>query len=229
MMTDKQLSEKFLQLQEQLGDEQALQEALADPQMREFAEQMAFVKRSMVYEKAQHEAPSVNEAWEQFAAKHADALDALDDEPASHDAAMPDSHPSRSPLYKMAASFIGVLLVSGIAFAAIHIVRSERVLENDEKAERTEQAEASLPTNASQPADSLMAEPYVFDNMTLEQIVSEIATAHHVTVEYQSADAQQLRFHFVWKREESLERTVEKLNTFERVSITIEHGRMIVK
>ncbi len=41
--------------------------------------------------------------------------------------------------------------------------------------------------------------------------------------------ARQLRFHFVWKREDSLDRVVEKLNTFEAVNIGMEDKTLVVR
>ena len=41
--------------------------------------------------------------------------------------------------------------------------------------------------------------------------------------------ARQLRFHFVWKREESLDRVVEKLNIFEAVNIGMEDKTLVVR
>jgi hypothetical protein len=48
-------------------------------------------------------------------------------------------------------------------------------------------------------------------------------------VEFENEAARQLRFHFVWKREDSLSRVVEKLNTFEAVNIGMEDKTLVVK
>ena len=48
MMTERQLIERFLKLQEhpELMDDEQLQQALDDPEMRELVEQVALVKRT---------------------------------------------------------------------------------------------------------------------------------------------------------------------------------------
>ncbi|MDE5571701.1 MAG: hypothetical protein K2I86_06610, partial [Prevotella sp.] len=66
---------------------------------------------------------------------------------------------------KIAASFIGVLLVSSIAFAAIHIVRQQQTT----KATRTEMAGNGTKPIADAPADTLASDsdtvqPVVYDN-----------------------------------------------------------------
>ncbi|MBQ2217286.1 MAG: DUF4974 domain-containing protein, partial [Prevotella sp.] len=72
-------------------------------------------------------------------------------------------------------------------------------------------------------------EPKIFNNVTFEQMLTEIANAYHVGIDFQNDEVRALRFHFVWKREDSLVRIVEKLNTFETVNIAIENEKLIVR
>ena len=72
MMTDRQLIEQFLELQEhaeQMTDEQS-QQALNDPDMHELLEQMAFTKRTLKYQELQSELPNAEAEWKAFASKH---------------------------------------------------------------------------------------------------------------------------------------------------------------
>ena len=65
MMTDRQLIEQFLELQEhaeQMTDEQS-QQALNDPDMHELLEQMAFTKRTLKYQELQSELPNAEAEW----------------------------------------------------------------------------------------------------------------------------------------------------------------------
>ena len=210
MMTDEQLIAKFLELQdqqEQMTDEQ-VQQALDDQQMRELAEQMAFAKRAFKNEEVQNETPPVDEEWAKFADSHFERQNA------------------RRRLFKVAASFIGILMVSGITLAAISIVRSSDTPEA--KTQGTEQT-ISAKSVSEISSDTISIEPRVFDNVTLDKMLTEIAAAYHVSAEFRNKDARQLRFHFVWKREDNLERTVEKLNTFEAVDIIIDNEKLIVR
>ena len=219
MKTDRQLIERLLELQEhpeQVTDEQ-LQQALDDPQMRELVEQMAFAKRAFKDEELQAVEPDVEGEWEKFAAKNFD-----------------EGNETQHvyPFKKMAASFIGVLLVSGMAFAAIHIVR----MVNSHKAEtvQTEQPASYKPSTAL-PADTVKTDttttkqPVVFDNVPLEKMLTEIAAYYHAEVSFLNDDARQLRFHFVWKREDGLGHAIEKLNRFESLTVRLDENKIIVE
>ena len=72
MMTEQQLIERFLELQEhpeQMTDDE-LQQFLDNPQMQELTEQMAFAKRAFKSREMGNEAPDVEEEWAKFAATH---------------------------------------------------------------------------------------------------------------------------------------------------------------
>ena len=227
MMTDEQRIEWLLELQEhpeQLTDEQ-LQQILADDEMRQLVQQLGFAKRAFKHDALKSDTPDVDAEWEKFAASHAEALDALDEEKAK-----PRFH-AYLFTHKVAASFIGVLLVSGIAFAAVQIVRNINTLKP--QLPSTEQVIDTKPVT-SLPADTVKTdtiptEPYVFNNVPLDSMITAIAAAYGVQVEFENEAARQLRFHFVWKREDSLSRVVEKLNTFEAVNIVEEDKTLVVK
>jgi hypothetical protein len=219
MKTDRQLIERLLELQEhpeQVTDEQ-LQQALDDPQMRELVEQMAFAKRAFKDEELQAVEPDVEGEWEKFAAKNFD-----------------EGNETQHvyPFKKMAASFIGVLLVSGMAFAAIHIVR----MVSSQKAETVQvKHPTSYKPSTALPADTVKTEtattvqPVVFDNVPLENMLTEIAAYYHAEVSFLNDDARQLRFHFVWKREDGLGHAIEKLNRFESLTVRLDENKIIVE
>lgn len=199
-----------------MTDEQ-LQQALDDPQMRELVEQMAFAKRTFKDEELQAVEPDVEGEWEKFAAKNFD-----------------EGNETQHvyPFKKMAASFIGVLLVSGMAFAAIHIVR----MVSSQKAETVQvKHPTSYKPSTALPADTVKTEtattvqPVVFDNVPLENMLTEIAAYYHAEVSFLNDDARQLRFHFVWKREDGLGHAIEKLNRFESLTVRLDENKIIVE
>ena len=193
MMTEEQRIEWLLELQdhsEQLTDEQ-LQQIYADDEMRQLVQQLGFAKRAFKHDELKNDFPNVDDEWGNFVACHAEELDALDEGGAK------PRFPTYLFTHKIAASFVGVLLASGIAFAAIQVVRT--------------------------------AAPYIFNNVPLDSMLTVIAAVHGVGVEFENDAARQLRFHFVWKREDSLSRVVEKLNTFEAVKIGMEGEKLLVR
>ena len=227
MMTEEKRIEWLLELQdhpEQLTDEQ-LQQILANDEMRQLVKQLGFAKRAFKHDVLKNDTPDVESEWEKFAASHSEELVALDEEkPKSHFHIYLFRH-------KIAASFIGVLLASGIAFAAIQVVRNISTPKPQQPTtEQTTDIDpvTFLPADTVQ-ADTISVEPYIFNNVPLDSMLTAIATAHGVGVEFENEAVRHLRFHFVWKREDSLSRVVEKLNTFEAVNIGMEDKTLVVK
>ena len=222
MDKDKQLIERFLEMQdhpELLTDEQ-LQRALNEPQMRELVEQMAQTKRAFVGKELQAEQPDVEFEWQKFAEEHTDELNALDDDT------------DRKTQIATFRHLMGRMSYAGMAFAAIHIVRT--VTKQQPQTVQTEQpmtAElpAALSADTNKTDTIATAEPVVFDNVPLEKMLPEIAAYYHAEVSFQSDEARQLRFHFVWKPEDGLPHAIDKLNRFESLTVRLDGNRIIVE
>ena len=244
--------EWLLELQdhpEQLTDEQ-LQQILADDEMRQLVKQLGFAKRAFKHDALKNDIPDVEGEWEKFAASHAEELTNAARAEGKLACTMPckeEEDESQLEILdegeykprlrahlaprKIAASFIGVLLASGIAFAAIQVVRNISTPKPQQPTtEQTTDIDpvTSLPADTVQ-ADTISVEPYIFNNVPLDSMLTAIATAHGVGVEFENEAVRQLRFHFVWKREDSLSRVVEKLNTFETVNIVEEDKTLVVR
>ena len=252
MMTEEKRIEWLLELQEhpeQLTDEQ-LQQILADDEMRQLVQQLGFAKRAFKHDALKNDTPDVEGEWEKFAASHSEELTNAaraegklactmpckeEEDESQLDALDEGEYKPRLRAYlaprKIAASFIGVLLASGIAFAAIQVVRNistpKPQLPSTEQVIDTKPV-TSLPADTVK-TDTIPTEPYVFNNVPLDSMLTAIAVAHNMQVEFENEAARELRFHFVWKREDSLSRVVEKLNTFEAVNIGMEDKTLVVK
>jgi len=234
---------------EQLTDEQ-LQQILADDEMRQLVQQLGFTKRAFKHEELKNDTPDVDAEWEKFAASYANELTNAaraegklactmpckeEEDESQLDVLDEGEHKPRFALrlapHKIAASFIGVLLASGIAFAAIQVVRN---ISTPKPQQPTTEQTTDINPVAPPPADTVQAdtipvEPYIFNNVPLDSMLTAIATAHGVGVEFENEAARHLRFHFVWKREDSIARIVEKLNTFEAVNIGMEDKTLVVR
>ena len=252
MMTEEERIEWLLELQdhpEQLTDEQ-LQQILADDEMCQLVKQLGFAKRAFKHDALKNDTPDVEGEWEKFAASHAEELTNAARAEGKLACTMPckeEEDESQLEILdegeykprlrahlaprKMAASVIGVLLASCIAFAAIQVVRNISTPKPQQPTtEQTTDIDpvTSLPADTVQ-ADTISVEPYIFNNVPLDSMLTAIATAHGVGVEFENEAARHLRFHFVWKREDSLSRVVEKLNTFEAVNIGMKDKTLVVK
>ena len=131
---------------------------------------------------------------------------------------------------KIAASFVGVLLVSGIAFAAIQIVRYAQ-----QHTPRTEEViNTTKPANIT-PADTLpidttaVSQPIIYDNIPLEKMLSEISAHYDAKVTFVNDEARGLRFRFVWTPQKGIGQVVSDLNQFERLTVTLKDDVITVE
>lgn len=215
--------EKILDIidhQEKYSDEE-IREILQDEECRKLYQTMVEVDSAL-------ESPSpiinVDEEWEKFSQKHQ-----LQEEA---------THPitSITSWRKLAASIAGFVLISGIAFAAIHtyIKRSQ---------EPTQVTADTLPEviksdSAKQVAgkDSLThpkpEKPVIhktFENVAFEQMLSEIASYYDLQVKFENNEDKTLRLYYEWNSHSSIENIVKELNQFENVNIELQQNELIVK
>ena len=139
---------------------------------------------------------------------------------------------------KMAASFIGVLLVSGIAFAAIHIVRHYVGQDMPTPPQETQMIEphqqvALDDTVKVETADTVASmaimEPVVFDNVPLGEMLPEIAAHYDATVTFANDKARRLRFRFVWNPQQDIDQVVNDLNQFESLTVTLKDNQITIE
>jgi len=135
---------------------------------------------------------------------------------------------------KVAAIFLGVIMLSAFTYAAIHAVRHSTVDKAKEPIEDV--VTATQPESTVGPrlgvADTaavVEAEPIVFDNQPLDQMLEQIAPHYSMQVEFRNEDARALRFYFVWQPDEALDAVLERLNLFESVNISKEGNTIVVE
>ena len=156
--------------------------------------------------------PDVDEAWQQFARQH-----------------IPSVRPVNA-WRKVAAILIGILTISGLSIAAVHIMRQAQRTESTQPTDPIAAANPPLSTHHSPlPPDTATIHPVTFDNVPLDKMLAEIAEYHHSEVVFQNEDARQLRFYFVWYRQQPLDKVIETLNHFERVDIAIDDKKLTVR
>lgn len=131
---------------------------------------------------------------------------------------------TRRRFLRVAAVLAGVIMLSGIAFATVRIVRK-----NWHKAATVEMQETTTRENMESKRTAATAQPVVFDNVPLSRIVHDIAAYHNMQYEVMNKEAGKLRFYFVWKPQDSLQKVVGQLNQFKRVNIVVENNRLTVK
>lgn len=133
----------------------------------------------------------------------------------------------KSSLLKFAAMFMGILMLSGIAYAAIHIVNHNNAPKAQDEVITSSQ---SLTTSSQfvEPDSIAMLQPKLYDNVPLGDIFEELSDYYQVKVVYQNEDAPRLRLFYQWKPEYTLEKVVEMLNNFDWIQIQIEKDTLFI-
>ena len=153
--------------------------------------------------------PDANEEWKRFGAKQ---------------------RQRQRPLMRWAAMLIGILTLSGIAYAAIHI--ASRNVRGEVKAPTQEVRHSSSP-QSNIPTDTLLTDSIlqtrIFENTPLDEMVSEIAHHYNKVADIQSEEAHELRLYYKWEPKDALESVVDDLNHFDRVNLAIEDDKLILK
>lgn len=130
---------------------------------------------------------------------------------------------------RVAASIVGILLISGMAIAAIHFLHIDRALQSGQQAEATTTAHISHPSrNPSLPQDTIIVKPKRYDNIPLELILTELSDYYQIKVEYNHDSARQLRLFYQWKPEYTIEKVVEMLNNFESLQLHLKCDTLYV-
>ena len=182
---------------------QALQTMLDDPEVRELMEATAQLKQAMMSD--ENNVNDVDAEWQRFAQTH-----------------LTEQKPERSWL-KIAATFIGILMMSGIAFAAIHIIRN--VSNAGIQPQKTIQ-ETTIATPHQLPADTIKTDTIPskvvrYDEATLEQILTEMTEYYGLTLNWKSEEAKTLRLFYIWNKQLSASESTKQLNNFKRFHLEL--------
>lgn len=212
--------EKILDIidhQEKYSDEE-IREILQDEECRKLYQTMMEVDSAL-------ESPSpiinVDEEWEKFSQEHQLQEKA--------------THPITS-WRKLAASFAGFVLISGIAFAAIHtyIKRSQETTQvtadtHPEVIKSDSAKQVARKDSLTHPKPEKPAIHKTFENVAFEQMISEIASYYDLQVKFENNEDKTLRLYYEWNSHSSIENIVKELNQFENVNIELQQNELIVK
>lgn len=221
--------EKILDIidhQEKYSDEE-IREILQDEECRKLYQTMMEVDSAL-------ESPSpiinVDEEWEKFSQEHQ-----LQEEATQNAAQEAASHPITS-WRKLAASIAGFVLISGIAFAAIHtyIKRSQEPIQvtadtHPEVIKSDSAKQVAAKDSLTHPKPEKPAIHKIFENVAFEQMISEIASYYDLQVKFENNEDKTLRLYYEWNSHSSIENIVKELNQFENVNIELQQNELIVK
>lgn len=221
--------EKILDIidhQEKFSDEE-IREILQDEECRKLYQTMMEVDSAL-----ENPSPIINvdEEWEKFSQEHQ-----LQEEATQNAAQEAASHPITS-WRKLAASIAGFVLISGIAFAAIHtyIKRSQEptqvTADTHPEVIKSDSAKQVAATDSlTHPKPEKPAIHKTFENVAFEQMISEIASYYDLQVKFENNEDKTLRLYYEWNSHSSIENIVKELNQFENVNIELQQNELIVK
>ena len=129
---------------------------------------------------------------------------------------------------QIAASIIGVLMLSGISYAAIsHLI----MMDSKPKVaitERKPDVKKVKKTYGIEAAPTKQT-PVIFNNVELQQIMQYIADGYGVKVEYKNEATRTLRFYLQWEADDTLQEIIDKINHFEKVHLTLNEETIIIE
>ena len=210
-------------------------ELLGDEEVNELYQQLVETRQSLDFAKSMEEMkmPSIDAEWEKL--KEKQQKEEMSQNAETQQTAK--SFPLWSPMRKVAA-VAAVLVVSGITFAAIHLVtRSHQPSDKNNtelvssRKDSIQQVSAPQKSNIEEKTDSasLAQLPLVYENAELQNILTPIAGHFHLQITYHNESARHIRLFLQLEKNMSLDDIIELMNHFEKVNIRHEGQTLIVE
>lgn len=211
-------------------------ELLGDKEVNELYQQLIETRQSLDFamSKEKMKMPSIDAEWEKLKEEKQQKEEMSQNAETQQTAKL---FSLWSPMRKVAA-VAAVLVVSGITFAAIHLVtRSHQPSDNSNtelvasQKDSIQQVSAPQKSNIEEKTDSasLAQLPLVYENAELQNILTPIAGHFHLQVTYQNESARHIRLFLQLEKNMSLDDIIELLNHFEKVNIRHEGQTLIVE
>ena len=211
-------------------------ELLGDEEVNELYQQLIETRQSLDFAKSKEKMkmPSIDAEWEKLKEEKQQKEEMSQNAETQQTAKL---FPLWSPMRKVAA-VAAVLVVSGITFAAIHLVtRSHQASDKSNtelvssRKDSIQQVSAPQKSNIEEKTDSasLAQLPLVYENAELQNILTPIAGHFHLQVTYQNESARHIRLFLQLEKNMSLDDIIELMNHFEKVNIRHEGQTLIVE
>lgn len=211
-------------------------ELLGDEEVNELYQQLIETRQSLDFGKLKEEMkmPSIDAEWEKLKEEMKQKEEMSQNAETQQTA---KQLPLWSPMRKVAA-VAAVLVVSGITFAAIHLVTRSHQPSDKNNTELVsshkdsiQQVSAPQKSNIEEKTDSasLAQLPLVYENAELQNILTPIAGHFHLQVTYQNESVRHIRLFLQLEKNMSLDDIIELMNHFEKVNIRHEGQTLIVE
>ena len=206
--------EQLLKMTERPQDytDEELQKLMSDPEMREYYELMVSAEAGFALRKEKN---------------HGDrSRDSAGQNHGPVPMILPMILSLGNRFMRIAAMFIVVLMLSGIAFAAYRLVAGR-----DDKSpiQEVQTANPTQQAGTLQQAQTNPASIRTFENAELQQILKELSDYYHVSVEYRNEQSRHIRLYTKWDTTAPLQQIIELLNGFEKVSVRLIDNQIIAE
>lgn len=133
------------------------------------------------------------------------------------------------PVRKIAAMFVGVLMLSGIAYAAYHVANTTAG-ESSAPSQQTEIRSQHRQTAAQAvAAEEPQTAPVVYEDAELATILGDVAAYYQVEVVYRQEASRHIRLYYTWDKQATVDDVIDTFNKFERIHITRDNKKLIVE
>ena len=202
--------EQLLKMTERPQDytDEELQKLMSDPEMREYYELMVSAEAGFALRKEKNHG------------------DRSRDSAGQNHGPVPMILSLGNRFMRIAAMFIGVLMLSGIAFAAY------RLVVGGDPESPTQEMRTANPTQQAGTLQQAQTDPNsirTFENAELQQILQELSDYYHVSVEYRNEQSRHIRLYTKWDTAAPLQQIIELLNGFEKVSVRLIDNQIIAE
>lgn len=198
----------FQEYPDKYSDEQ-VNELLADEEVRTFVKEASRIKQAMMKQNLKH--VDVDEAWQQFTKEHLI---------------------SKRKWMNIAATAIGVVFISGIAFASavqLGIISFPNTTPTEKHTTETIVSKEHIEIVPDVKKDSIDMKPVIFEDAELKEVLTQFAAFYQVKVIYNNEEVVKARLYFTWDKNKPLNDCIEVLNGFDRFNLSYSNNTITVE
>lgn len=138
--------------------------------------------------------------------------------------------------HKIAAAFLGFVLISSFAIAAIRggwfrHTPAPQIAHAPSAIRTIDTIKVKSHTSAKETLAGKTDKPVIrqYEDDTLENILDEMSNYYQVKIEYENTDARRLRLFFKWDQSYRIDEIVDQLNNFQQFHISLENKTLVVE
>lgn len=129
----------------------------------------------------------------------------------------------------IAAAIIGVLIVSGISYATIlHYSHKDNPQPQQTTTAVTKPMKDSIAATPEK-QDTAVAQTYIFNNVELKAVMTEISNYYKVPVSYKKATDAHIRLYLRWDKSAGIDDVINMINHFDKVNLRHENDTIYVE